>query len=560
MLWSHAIFNSLPNYSYYTGNDGEKHYFYGENYPLDLVDGDWSYWNTNRRVTDGVPRALQAGITGMQILQIAWEDDQTGTRSTGIDFLEEWWKSADPLWPNNHFMIAPCIEIDTIKDASPPDVNSRRVYFAVTHIIEYLASAKNHPSSAKVHGKYVIYIYAIGAYDSYRGKNMMTPADWLNVRAQVDAAGYAGEYFLIAQLESAASQFGWTFGNKVNLAPYITPTPCFDAWYTFEERLELIWDEVVEFINRYKLVYAGGIMPGYNRENYGTTGGFTDAEGTRRFRHNFAITDGAGLSWNNTITWSDFVEHSEVMATSDWNRTRADITAFYSARLRDVAYPRPRPELYITTPKAIFVGDSFGAEGMVLNAGSSPVTIYVQLFDSAMRPVGTTIQETIPGYSAGDATVSLSATQDQANTWYRAQATMFDAAGVLLQQVISAPICVYPAGATPTNVLRRLYYSIPAYAALPAYPTLSIPANPVSSVTAATITAPDGVAVRYGEVLQNTRQVSNGYSSNPYSISIPMITRSYTSYTYTSTANGFYVARVIDEQERVGYSDPLFFS
>lgn len=554
MVWAHAIFNGLPNYSYETLSSGSRLYYYNETYPLDLVPGDWSYWNSNKRNTEGVPRALEAGLNGLQILQIA------SNTSRGTDFLEDWWASADARWsttnPVNNFVIAPCLEIDQIGNASGANPNATRISTAVRHITQYLAAAPSHLSSAKIREKYVIYFYNIGAFDASKGRSMMSPSDWASVRAQVDAAGYAGKYFLVGHLETSASQFGWTFGLKSTLVSYL---PYFDAWYTFEERMDLIWNEVVDFVNQHHLLYAGGIMPGYDRENVGSAGGFTDAEGTRRYRRSFELTDGSGMSWNNMITWSDFVEHSEMMATSDWNKTRADITAFYSARLRGVAYPRPQAELYITTPKAIFPGDSFGAEAMVLNASADAVTVYVQLFDSSGAIVGSTASQVISGHTTGDATVTLAATSAQANAWFRAQATTYSSTGALLQQVMSAPICVYATGTIPTTMLRRLYYSIPAYAAL-VNPTLSIPNNPTSGATNATVTAPGGVSVRFSEVLQNTRQVFNGYNANPYTVSVPMGSRSGTNGTVTSTPNGFYVGRVIDEQERVGYSDPLFFS
>jgi hypothetical protein len=48
-------------------------------------------------------------------------------------------------------------------------------------------------------------------------------------------------------------------------------------------------------------------------------------------------------------------------------------------------------------------------------------------------------------------------------------------------------------------------------------------------------------------------------SSTPATIPIPLpANKSFTMGTVTTPPNGFYVARVVDQDERIGYSNPVF--
>lgn len=133
----------------------------------------------------------------------------------------------------------------------------------------------------------------------------------------------------------------------------------------------------------------------------------------------------------------------------------------------------------------------------------------------------------------------------------------------------SAPILVYDAADpnvavvsySTTQRARREYYSIPAARALPGPVQLTISASPVTSPgsAVATVVPPSGVAVRFAEVLQNARQVRNLYAHAPYQVPVPMAAGSIVGgESVAPTAAGLYVARVIDQQERVGYSDPIY--
>ena len=60
-------------------------------------------------------------------------------------------------------------------------------------------------------------------------------------------------------------------------------------------------------------------------------------------------------------------------------------------------------------------------------------------------------------------------------------------------------------------------------------------------------------------MLQNTRQAKNGFSTPTLTASVPMPAHPVIGGQQESAAaNGFYVGRIIDEQEHVGYSDPVY--
>ena len=535
--WAHMIPHGLPDVYSDVVTNGVNHY--GALYSLDMVKGNYF---APRRATAGVPRAIQAGISGMQILQMG--------ANRGDWMVDDWMNRADPTWTGQpdavNFVVAPCWQVDSMDVAN-----------AIQKVQQYVAYAASRPSAARVNGKYVFYMYAARGF---------SVAQWQSLRAQLDAQGY--QYFFIADFGADASQHGQTFYYQ-NIDPYVT-AGVFDAYYMFDDSLHAgtVWGGMVNYIAQKNLVIAGGLMPGYNREFVppSSVGGFMDAQNTKVYRSLLEKYDRSGVYWNNMVTWNDMVEHTDVQATSEWNRTRADLTAFYSARLRGLAYPRPQPELYVTTQKFVKVGGAFTPEAMVINGSADQtVRVTVELFHSSGATIGTTAQAYVYPGSTGDATLSSGtiATSGQVGTWARARARMYDVAGTIIQEVTSAPILIYAASAAPTSPFRRTYYSVPAYAQLPnnAQPTLTIGGSPTTGSRTATVTAPAGTQVRFNEVLQNTRQVENGFTLNPFQTTVPMTQRYVMNgQPYNATAAGFYVGRTIDEQERVGYSDPLYFA
>ena len=546
-FWAHAIFNGLPEYS--DVDDNGLNRFYGELYPLELVKGTW---RTPLRSTRGIPRLLEAGITGIQILVI--------DSPNAFDIIHEYGNltnsttnNPDPL---KRVQFAGCLQINI---GDPVEL-----------IRGYVTAASNYASAAKINGKYVLYMYA-----SSSEVDGFNPAKWAAIRNDNRIKNLPIYYIFDYGLDASQN------GNSITAASEAKTSALFpycDANYLFDDSLQYFWPRFVTFVNKYHRPQVGGVMPGYDRENQGENGGYRDALGTGVYRELLENFRGSGIRWQNIITWNDIVERHEVRPTSDWNKTRSDITAFYSAIHRGIPQPRPQAELYVTVPKAIKVGAKISAEAMVLNGSQQSVTTTIQLFNQAGQALGSVYtSSSIGSNQSGDATTpgNIIASTAQAGQWIRAKAQLKNQAGTVIQEVVSAPICIYPSSANPTAVFRRLYYSTPAYAALQSAATISITNSPVSSpnTSKATVTTNGGQSMRFIEVLQNTRQVWMEFDVSSYTTSsvpngqggyadkLPMNPRSSAGgHIVTASAQGFYVGRVIDNQERVGYSDPIYYA
>lgn len=509
-VWTHYIPQVPPDFNV----DDIPSTPYGSLYPLELKT---SYKAPGR--VGQIQRMRDAGINGVQVL-VYGSGDGTG--------MKGWLSAADIESPG--FLVAPCIAVDTEDEA-------------VRLVQGYASVAANHASAAKENGKLVVFTYG-----ARYGKS---PDFWRNVRNRLDSAGIAT--FLV---NDTGANLGVNGGLQSDLlTPYF---PVFDASYMFDDRTPYYWNDILSLFNQYNHAYAGGVMPGANREI--PDGANTDARATEHYRQDWEAGLKAGLQWQTTLTWNDIVEHTEIRPTSDWNWTRADITAFYSARLRATPFPKSSPQLYITTPQKIHLGKAPRAEGLILNSQGSTMTVNIQLFDGNGQPYGDVKSATVPASSAGAVTIpdNLTVNSFPAGRFLRAKATMYDSAGNIVQQVTSAPILVYGSNEVPELLGRTLYYSIPAARALPGSVQLTLSGSPVSSSggATATVTPPEGTVVRFAEVLQNTRQVKNLFNQAPFTTPIPLTNGG--AQAISTSPSGFYMARVIDEQERVGYSDPFY--
>ena len=446
-------------------------------------------------------------------------------------------RQADPTWadadPNNDFQVAPCLGVGG--DSA----------VAVRLVREYAAAAAGHPSAARVGGKLVVFVY--GSLD-------MSPAGWGQVRSQLAAAGVG--VFFVADLGADAAARPYS----QRAAPIQARFPFFDASYTFDWTPPAMFADLLGFLTANNRQYAGGMMPGYDRETCDDCP-YYDGQATKIYRQQWQQNLSSGAHWQTISTFNDMVERTEIEATSSWNTTRSDITAFYSAKFRGIAFPKPSAQLYVTTPQDIRLGGAAQAEGLILNGSTAPVTVTTQLIDTHNQPVGAAVSTVVAPGAAADASTpaAQTVTSMPAGHFLRARATSYDAAGHQLQTVTSAPILIYNPTDAPTPQLRRLYYSIPAYAALPGTVSLTITGNPTTGRATATVTAPAGTAVRFNELLQNTRQAQNGFAANSLSTTIPMTAKTIIGSQKVSAApNGFYLGRIIDEQEHVGYTNPTY--
>ncbi len=207
--------------------------------------------------------------------------------------------------------------------------------------------------------------------------------------------------YLIDDLDTTGSQTGYCLRTDY-FEPYYS---MFDGNFVFDDSVEYIWPKTVANLNRHGRQFAGGIEPASDRQTCAIDSScdHIDAEGTRRYRRLWQLALASRSSWQTVNTRNDMVERTKVQATSNWNSTRADITAFYSAQLRHLPYPKPTAELYITTPHAIRIGETVKAEGLILNGSQRSVRFTTTLLDKVGRQVGAVQESIVAAGASGDA-------------------------------------------------------------------------------------------------------------------------------------------------------------
>lgn len=517
-VWAHYVPHGLPERSEAAGSPP-----YGSDYPLDLRSPGVV---ANGSVEANLARARAAGVTGMQILQIE------GVNS-GNDFVGEWMQvvERDSTGPDQ-FVIAPCL--------LPKTANG-----TIRLIEQYVNLARQHPAAARVDNAFVVYVY---------GSRELSVRAWNQVLSELKARQLP--VYLIGDLQTDASQHGNSLDRGL-VSPYLD---VFDAIWLFDDSADDFWPDFVSFLREKDKVFVGGLMPGYNRET--PRGGYVDAEGTATFRRQWQRHLDAAIPWVNVVTWNDYVESTDIRAGSDWNLTRQDINAFFSAKLRQQPTPRPSPQTYVTTPKFVRAGEPILAEGLVLNGGADPVKVSVQIVDGQGNPLAPALRVSVSGGQADAVTSGPQNEPDLAGGAVAyAEVTMANEQNEILQKVRSAPISVYAQDGSEagTDLTRRSYYSIPARQALPGPVTLSMPASPVESQPVQAV-ARASSPVRFLEVLQNTRSAGLGFSAASYTTAVPMRPKVIVGGQKVSAhPHGFYLARAIDDRGRVGYSEPQFF-
>lgn len=509
--WAHLVPHGLPDYL----EPGAPPY--GETYPLDLIAGDHT---APPRPSSGVPRAQQAGLTGLHILQL----ESAG--NSGTDFVIDWMEHADATWASGSLdglSIAPCMSPLTTAGFG-------------RMAREYAAGAVAHRSAARIDGRLVVFVYAARA---------LSLADWRLAREALTRDGV--HLYIVGDLQPEASQNAGGLA-RAEVQQYAR---LFDAVWAFDDLALEISPQMAALATREDVPLAGTVMPGYNRET--ENGGIIDPEGTRRFRASWEAQLADRTPWVVGLTWNDAVEHTDIKAGSMWNHTRQDVNRFYADRLRGRTASGPA-NLYLSSVSHVWPGEPLRAEGLVLNPSDAAVTVTMRLLDANGRPVGSSARATVAAHSAGDATVRVPTSAPRPGpTFLRAAAELRDASGHLLAQVTGAPILVYRSPQEAGRD-RQDWYSIPAARSLPRPVRLAVAPDRRS----ATVDSP-GTDARFIELLQNTRSAGRLIDAAASPFPIP-VTRSTIvgPQDVTIPASGFYVGRVISTDERVGYSDPIW--
>lgn len=513
-VWAHLVPYGLPDYV----EPGSPPY--GAAFPLDLVSGDHA---APARPSSGLARLLEAGFTALQVLIL----ESAG--SSGSDFVLDWIAEADRTWTpgrsRDRFIVAPCIAPTTPQGF-------------VRMVRQYTAAAQSHPAAARVQDKLVVFTFA---------PRELSATDWTSIRAQLaeDSPGI----FLIGDLQPDSSQTGGRL-LEAPLRPYLSSL---DATWVFDDHLLEIWPSMVPFVARNGLPLVGSLMPGYNRET--SQGGLVDPGGTSRLRELWRRNLEAGIPWTVAITWNDVVEQTDIKPSSNWNHTRQDINRFYAERFRGIARTVTSPRLYSSSVSHAWPGQAARAEALVINPGDTPVDVTVGLVDATGKPVGNEVHAVVPPNSCGAATanVAVDAHVAQGRPTFLRPRSVATIAGSLIAHVTGAPILLY-LNAEQAGRDRQDWYSVPAHRAIE---------QPVGLTTAAgtgsaTVASPAGRA-RFLDLLLNTREAGRAYDEARHTFAGRSVTPTIVGpQDVSAPSTGFLVGRVITNDERVGYSDPIW--
>ena len=486
---------------------------YGQCAPLEQEAGLEARTGKGWAATD-IQDAKDAGIDGFSV--DVFDGD---TRS----YLEQ----ADAV---GGFLIAPCLDLSTTAD-------DHREAAAVQIIERNCRVAAGHPSAARVGGADMVFLYGTG---------MLAPEAWGRVRARLKADGFPT--YLVAAVEaggdlSVASQF-----PREVMARYL---PLFEAAYSFGST-GTWWNETRTLVRAGGKLWAGGMMPGYDRET--ANGGYSDARATAAYREEWHrhLAGKTSPVWACISTWNDLAENTELLPSSDWNVTRAELTRWFSAKFKGQSVGWAGPHLYVTTPKAVYRNKLFPMEGLALNTLPRTVRVTTEMQDGAGRRIGSPETVLVASGEDGAATLRVRQAAFPAGRFLRARATLRDGSRVIAT-VLSAPILVLDEASQPGY--RQTYYSVPAHKALPGAVRLSVAAGRGRGTRLACVLPPHASTVRFAEILHNAALVRN-FFRDPSPLALPQSAEDGS--VAGRTAWGFTVGRVTDDKFRVGYSDAVY--
>ena len=508
-VWAHMVPQGLP-----LSEDPNTHY--GSERPLSFAPAGTPY---PQLVQSQLDQARAAGLTGMQILLLE------GVNS-GDDFVSDWMTAADPTWRDGArgFAVAACVQATTRSGAD-------------SLIREYAAAAEGRPSAARIDDALVVWVYDAPA---------LSPDDWLACRRGLERDGIP--VYIVAELRTAASQHDNTF-DAAAVDPY---AGLFEAVWLFDDHDFMILPDVARWAREHDTAFAGGILPGYNRET--TNGGYVDARATELWRSQWQLQRDAGAGWATAVTWNDVVERTAVQPTTDWGTTRADLTAHYAAQFRGETPPTRDPVGYVTSPQFVLEGRNVLAEGLVINRGAEPVRVRVRVIARDERELASSDPVTVAAGEAGAAVLDRGIEAD-AGSWVYAVVDVTDGTGRRLSSTRGAPVVVYaPEDPAVPQPARRTYYSLASDRSA-AFTDLMAPLPRDADARSLRLTARE--PVRSLEVLHNTwpaglavGQQDVAYEDPPQSI--------VGGQDVTTPAHGFTVARVVAQDGTIAYSTPVY--
>lgn len=510
-VWGHLVPQGLP-----LSEAPDLHY--GSERPLTYAPAGTSQ---RELIHEQLRQARAAGLTGMQILLLE-------SVNHGSDFVTDWMAVCEEAQEADEvFRIAPCIQATSSRGAE-------------RLIREYVRAAREHSAAALIADSLVIWVYDARA---------ITAQAWRQCRHNLERDGI--DVYLIAELRTASSQYGNTL-NRDALEPY---GELFEAVWLFDDHGHLIMSDLAEWVREHRMAFAGGVLPGYNRET--PRGGYVDARGTHLWRQQWELQSSVAASWATVITWNDVVEHTAVQPTSDWGTTRSDLTAFYAGRFRGESLPETAPQLYVTTAQYVVAGEAILAEALVINSSPAPVGVTVRLVDER----GTQLLEgpavRVAAGEVGAASIENAPPLTPRTAVY-AVAELTDTGERRTLSVQSAPVLVYAPGdsAVPAPG-RRTYYSVAASGMAAFEDLVAEPGTEQIDELARgsrLVLREPAAAV---EILHNTWPAGLALESSRVSHSDPpeyLVGKQRVS----TPRHGFTLARVVTGSDRIAYSAPVY--
>ena len=491
---------------------------YGAHYPLAL-----GAKSTVDSAAETIQQAQAQGINGFAV-----------DTFTNLDFIRPFYAAAD----QNHFLIAPCFDLAGLTGAAK--------IAHLQHAVEvYCKEAASHPGCARQNGAFVVFMY----------NNAALPVDtWASLRAALKDEGL--NVFWVGDV---SVNFNWV---SVGVPPSqenvrqqtLKYFPTYDMGYSFTAIPDQYWDTIRGVFAENHKPFAGGMWPGYYRgqmSNKVIHPFGSDALGTALYRGYWRRQIDANLPWTHVSTWNDFAEHTNVSTDTSYNVTRSDLTAWYAAQFKGEPPPFRDARLYVTTPQSVYLNQPGPAEALVLNPTARPVRVTLRLYDGAGAPYGEAVSGVAAPHGQAAVSIPVNVAALPAGRFLRAHAQMGAGGGTMT----SAPILVYGTDPPSGSRIPLLYYSVPSTHALPGRIGLTI------SNGAAHLSAPAGVSPRFVDLLHDqnvVKAVNTAQIGDAVTLDEDADVKS-TDDNYVETQDqGLYVERIIDAQDRVGFSDPVY--
>lgn len=510
MIWAHNIYVHVTNQS------SPLVSVYGTEYTYDLGDAAGEY-------TRQIRSAIAAGVDGFSV------DSQN--YYAPVSFLT----AADTVngEDGKDFKIALCVDVNGIAGTVVDNY--------IAYINYYLTVAINSDSAMKVGDAFVVFTFS--------GDNL-TQSDFDTIQAAVTEPLY-----FVRKLNFDYTNGSPTPEDMAAAAQAQVDAEKFQAYYGFNDIPLNLYSAIAGVFTSANKTFLGGIMLSYYR-GFGVSNPFNeniDIQGTVHPRSALQNLIDNHLTWAHLSTWNDSTEHTDFQPNSTWGYTLSDLVAWYTAKFKGSALPFATPQLYVTSPQSLFLNQAAPAEVLLMNPTSAPITATITVKYSDGSTYGTA-SVTVPAQSLGAAQVSVTQASQPAGKYLRA--TVTDGT----QTIIGPPILILSDSKPVDFNTTPLYYSVRADKALESNPTLAI----VMGV--ATITQPVGVTPRFTDLVHDGGNemhhtiygVQGSYVVSDLTPSGSAQTNEAYYFIDNALDYGLYVARTIDVNNKVGYSNPTY--